>query len=230
MKKILLLALCLMFVFSCVGCVSEPPAAPVEPEIQAENPTVLLPLVNEPQDFANGTFRVRFDEADLAKTDDGYTLQMDIFTYDLYDAVEVQNIEACESIVVCGEQVAIDAIHVVEELNSGLIEINGGLGEGFCLMPNGGGTYRTVTYNDYPLYFLFDSVTLPISEDVQVIDLSRHDETAGITDESLYPAEAIFGYAELEQAITDKTLWFEGATTVRTENGKIVNITRIWTP
>ncbi|MBQ5748616.1 MAG: hypothetical protein IIV87_00530, partial [Oscillospiraceae bacterium] len=61
-------------------------------------------------------------------------------------------------------------------------------------------------------------------------DLSHYDETATVTDEALYPEEAVFGYAELESAITDNTLWNPSATSVRTEDGKIVSITRIWTP
>ncbi|MBQ1264607.1 MAG: hypothetical protein IIY04_04230 [Oscillospiraceae bacterium] len=224
MKKIWIFTFILSLVLLFSACAAESPAVS-EPESAA--PAVLYPLENQTQDFSNSMFSASFDAADLVKTENGYTLDVEIFAYDIYDAVEVQMLETYASIVVCGEEIPMDAISVTD---AGTVEINGGLGEGICLMPNGGGTYRTVAYNDYPLYYSVGTQSFEISEDVRVTDLSHYDETATVTDEALYPEEAVFGYAELESAITDNTLWNPSATSVRTEDGKIVSITRIWTP
>ena len=151
----------------------------------------------------------------------GGLLGMKVSNMDLYDAVEVTQLQVGDTIMYAGEPIVINKI---EETASGM-EINGGqVDEGGCrLVGYEGGTYIARGMDDHATFTELGYKEVPLAEDFVVIDcgVNPDDPSDTIrTDQKLY----------LEN-LKDGRDWFSPLNTVVTiQNGNIVEIKRRWIP
>ena len=108
------------------------------------------------------------------------------------------------------------------DADNGYVTINGGIEEGGVDLWRSGDIYRTVTYDDYPVYYMMGELVLPVDDSVTLSDSSA--------DVDAVPVETN-GTIEVGKAISeDKDNWTPYNTTVFTKDGVVSNILRIWVP
>ncbi|MDO4955652.1 MAG: hypothetical protein Q4E60_01355 [Bacteroidales bacterium] len=147
----------------------------------------------------------------------GGNLTMTVYNMDLYDVVDMEQMQVGDTIIYEGEAKVINTIN-----RENGIEINGGLEEGGCwLAPNEGGTYVARNWDDHATYTELGKAELPLAEDFVIIDCGEFptDPNDTIrTDQKLY----------IEQLT--RTDFFSLNTRVTIENGVITEINRRWIP
>lgn len=150
----------------------------------------------------------------------GGNLTMTVYSQDLYDAVEVVQLQKGDTIIYESKPMVIDSISD----NGGLLTINGGLEEGGCYLQGyEGGTYRAVQFDDHSIYTELGKAELPLAEDFIIIDcgINPDDPSDTIrTDQKLY----------LESQKDYNKIFFNLNTTVVITNGVITEINRKWIP
>ena len=118
------------------------------------------------------------------------------------------------------QNVTVEKIEKNEE--NGTVSINGGIEEGGVDLWRSGDIYRTVTYDDYPVYYMMGELVLPVDDSVTLSDSSASVDAV--------PVETS-GTIEVGKAVSeDKDNWTPYNTLVFTEDGTISSIVRIWVP
>ena len=130
-----------------------------------------------------------------------------VFSTHLDGAVEAQN-------------VTVEKIEKNEE--NGTVSINGGIEAGGVELTLDHDVYRTVTFDDYPVYYEMGEVTLPLAGGVTLSDSSADPQASAVETDG---ADAV---AEAVNAEPDG--WMPNNTLVFTEDGTISSIVRIWVP
>ena len=172
----------------------------------------LYPLETAQDALADGEYSVSFTADDLIKTDGGYKLTVEVYEYDRYEMEAIDNLANGSKIQFCNKEITVDKVEKNSE--TGFIQINGGIeNDGIELMEEDG-LYRTVTVNDYPVYYSVGKVTIPLSDDV------TFEDQAGSEQES-----------DLPNAIENSDISFICNNTVITvRQEQIVQIIRYWFP
>ena len=224
MKKLIfvLLALCLVL----AGCSGETPAVteatqPVtdaavpETEAPTEAPVTVSPMpqgidLNQLEDC---TLAVSLEEGDVYEDDSG-VLQMKatVYTYDLYDMVDIAALSHGDILVFRCEEVKIDDL---QHLDDGSLHINGSL----TLRTDGDGCYYGVLENDHPAYYALGEATIRVSPDFIYTDSSDPSE-----EKTIYPGDFLVPGMEIDYDFTPYN------TTIRIENGKVIEMHRIYIP
>ena len=170
----------------------------------------LYPLETAQDALADGGYSVSFSADDLIKTDGGYKLTVEVYEYDRYEMEAIDNLANGSKIQFCNKEITVDKV----EKETGFIQINGGIeNDGIELMEEDG-LYRTVTVDDYPVYYSVGKVTIPLSDDV------TFEDQAGSEQES-----------DLPNAIENSDISFTCNNTVITvRQEQIVQIIRYWVP
>ena len=178
----------------------------------------LYPLETAQDALADGGYSVSFTADDLIKTDGGYELTVEVYEYDRYEMEAIDNLESGSKIQFCNKEITVDKV----EKETGYIQINGGIeNDGIELMEEDG-LYRTVTVDDYPVYYSVGKVTIPLSDDV------TFEDQAGSEQESDLP---IVELKDLPDAIENSDISFGCNNTVITvRQEQIVQIIRHWVP
>ena len=178
----------------------------------------LYPLETAQDALADGGYSVSFTADDLIKTDGGYELTVEVYEYDRYEMEAIDNLESGSKIQFCNKEITVDKV----EKETGFIQINGGIeNDGIELMGEDG-LYRTVTVDDYPVYYSVGKVTIPLSDDV------TFEDQAGSEQESDLP---IVELKDLPDAIENSDISFGCNNTVITvRQEQIVQIIRHWVP
>ena len=130
-----------------------------------------LPTTIDMKELDNCTLAVSFKEGD-AYVDDIGVMQLDVtvYTYDLYDMIDVTNLKEGDTIVIRGNKTLVDSI---KTLKSGLILINGGIDNGgYDLWNDESGVYFEQGYNDSKTYYEMGKATLRVSTDFEFVDSS----------------------------------------------------------
>lgn len=150
----------------------------------------------------------------------GGNLKMTVYNKDLYDAVEISQMQVGDTLVYAGNPMVINKI--AEE--HGGIEINGGLEEGgCCLAGNGGGTFVARNMDDHATYTELGKAEVALSENFVIIDCGDFPEDPSDTirtDQKLY----------IERLKDYKRDFFSLNTRVTIQNGMITEIKRHWIP
>ena len=160
----------------------------------------------------------------------GGNLTANVFSYDLYKKEDIENLAAGDKITFHEEGAEQNQLTTVEvnsiEKNDqyGLVSINGGMEEsgGLDLKPEDDDTYRTMTFDDYPVYYEMGEKTLPLADGVVLKDSSAEDQ-----------AEAVetTGASAVAAAINaDPDNWTVYNTTLVVQGGKVQEVRRIWVP
>lgn len=151
----------------------------------------------------------------------GSSLQVTAFSEDLYDAVEVSQMQAGDTLVYEGKPIVVAS---VKEENGG-VTVNNGYDEGGAtLSPNGGGTYRATIWDDHSVYTELGKTSLMLADDFIFIDCG---------DNPSDPSDTI---RTNQKAYLDnmpdyrKDNFSPLNTRIVIENGKVTQIERHWIP
>ena len=217
MKKNLLVIMlvgAVLTVGAATGCGTSAPDAEIGTNTEESEAVVkpLYPLETAQDALADGGYSVSFTADDLMKTDAGYELTVEVYEYDRYEMEAIDNLESGSKIQFCNKEITVDKVEKNSE--TGFVLINGGIeNDGIELMEEDG-LYRTVTVDDYPVYYSVGKVTIPLSDDV------TFEDQAGSEQES-----------DLPDAIENSDISFGCNNTVITvRQEQIVQIIRYWVP
>ena len=108
------------------------------------------------------------------------------------------------------------------DADNGYVTINGGIEAGGVELTLDHDVYRTVTFDDYPVYYEMGEVTLPLAGGVTLSNSSADPQASAVETDG---ADAV---AEAVNAEPDG--WMPNNTLVFTEDGTISSIVRIWVP
>lgn len=153
-------------------------------------------------------------------------MTMTVYAYDAYRAEDIDGLEAGEAIrihpdgAVEAQDMTVESIERNEE--TGIVSINGGIEQGGVDLWRSNDVYRTVTYDDYPVYYMVGELVLPMDENVTLSDSSSGVDAASVETNGTNSVASAVG-ADLDS-------WTEYNTTVSTTDGKVSNIRRIWVP
>ena len=180
---------------------------------------IVQPLPDTTMDNLNdGILSVSLEEGD-AYVDDTGVMQMDvkIFAYDRFDMAAISDLKAGDTIVTHAGEVKVDS---VERSAGGIVCINGGLeAGGFDLVTDESGIFYETGLNDAKNWYEVGEATIRVSVDFRGHDYS--DPNQG--DVVLYPGSFLVD----EVKNYDFTPF---NTTIRVEDGQIVELTRVYVP
>ena len=215
MKKILSIILTLILsVGLFAGCNSQ--TGKEENNAKVINP---LPETLDVNALDNCTVAVSLEKGDAYVDDNGkMVMNLTVYSYELYDMVDIASLEENDVIVRRNEEVTITE---VERTDSGLVRINGGEENGgFDLVSNDNTVYYESGMNDIKAYYELGKITLPVSVDFRYIDESEPEKEA----KTYYPGDFLTDYAGLEYNFTPNN------TTVVIEDGVIIRMNKVYMP
>lgn len=205
MKKIIILVAALSVAFGCKEHSSHTLIAPLPSGLSVSD----LQDCTVPASFAIGDFQWQEGK-----------LELTVYSKDLYDAVEISQMQVGDTLVYASERMVITRI---EESHGGL-EINGGLEEGGCCLSGyEGGTYVARNCDDHATYTRLGKAMLPLAEDFQLVDCGEFPQD---------PADTIRTDIRryLETLSEGRRDFFQLNTRVEIQEGKIRRILRHWIP
>lgn len=161
---------------------------------------------------------VSFEEGGAYADETGQLhMELKIYTYDLYDMVDISDLKVGDTIVRHTGDVKIASLDRNEH---GVIFINGGLDNGgFELVTDESGIYFEAGFNDHMNWYEAGSAILPVSDDFVLTDSADLD--AG---EVTYSADSFLNGEVTNYDFTPYN------TTVRVAGGQIVEMNRRYIP
>ena len=153
-----------------------------------------------------------------------------VFSYDIYKKEDIEKLAVGDKIVFHEEGAAQDPCVSAEvtsiERNDQyhLVSINGGMEQtgGLDLKLEDDGTYRTMTFDDYPIYYEMGEKTMPLAEDVVLKDSSADPQADAV--------ETTGADAVAAAINADPDNWTAYNTTLVVQGGKVLEVRRIWVP
>lgn len=150
----------------------------------------------------------------------GGNLHMKVFNKDLYDAVEVTQIQVGDTLIYESKPMVVETIVT----QNGSLDINGGLEEGGCCLTGyEGGTYVAQLWDDHATYTLLGMAQLPLAEDFVIIDCGMNPDDPSDT---ISTGQKLY----LEMLQDSRRDFTPLSTRVTIENGLITAIHRYWIP
>lgn len=186
---------------------------------QAEESKILAPLPDTTmENLTDAILSVSLAEGG-AYVDDTGKMQMDlkIYSYDKYDMVDVAGLKVGD--VIFGHAGTV-TVNTIERNDAGSIFINGGLdANGIELVTDEDGIFYERGYNDAKNWYEVGAATIRVSVDFEGIDGADLEKGEVV----LYPGSFLIG----EVKNYDFTPY---NTTVRVENGQIIEMNRVYIP
>ena len=220
-KKALVLtvALCLLLV-GCSDSQNNVDGAVVDSDaVVNENVQTIYPLPDTTmENLSDAILAVSLEEGD-AYVDDTGKMQMDlkIYSYDLYDMVDIANLKVGDTIVRHSDEVLVTS---KEQNEVGTIYINGGLDNGgFNLVTEDDGVFYETGYNDHKNWYEVGDATIRVSVDFVFSDNANPEQGEVI----FYPGSFLIGEVTNYHFTPYNT-------TIRVENGQIVEMHRRYIP
>ena len=192
----------------------------IESEMELEVNKVVSPLPNtiDVQNLDNCIVAVSLEQGD-AYVDDAGAMQMNlmVYTYDLYDMVDIADLVVGDVIVIRGEDVLITSL---EQNEIGLF-INGGLDEnGYELRTDDNTVWYESGYSDVKSYYEIGKATIRVSADMNFYDNSDLDKGEVI----YYPGDFLTDAAGIVYHFVPNN------TRIVIENGMIIEMHRSYMP
>ena len=191
-----------------------------EPESREEEAATIRPLADATMDnLSDGIFAIQLDEGEAYFDNDSGKMQMniDIYSYDVYDMVDIANLKEGDVLVTNAGKVKVTQLQRKED---GAIAINGGLdGEGFELVTDDSGVYFERGFSDVKNWYKAGRATVRVSDELRFTDFSNPDD-GGVV---YYAGDFLNG------TVTDY-YFTPYNTTIRIENGEVVEMTRVYIP
>ena len=205
-------------------------AVPASSHVVEEGVTEPINMLTWTLDDLDDTQTITFVSAAITSGVQDGKLTAKVFGYDIYKKEDIENLAVGDQITFHEEgaawnqfvTVAVESIEKNDQYH--LVTINGGMEEqyGLDLKLEEDGTYRTMTFDDYPVYYEMGEKTLPLAEDVVLKDSSADPQ-----------AEAVetTGASAVAAAINaDPDNWTTYNTTLVVQGGKVLEVRRIWVP
>ncbi len=150
----------------------------------------------------------------------GGNLRMTVFSKDLYDAVDISQMQVGDTLMYAGEPMVIESI----EENHGGLAINGDLDNGgCCLVGYEGGTYVARDWDDHATYTRLGKAETALAEDFVIVDCG---EFPADPSDTVRTGQKLY----LESLKGSRREFFSLNTLVTIENGMITEINRRWIP
>ena len=212
MKKILSIILVLALSVSLfAGC---------QPQTES-NAKVISPLPEtlDVNNLDNCTVAVFLEKGDAYVDDNGkMMMNVNVYTYELYDMVDIASLNENDVIVRRNEEVKITEL---ERLDTGLVRINGGEEKGgFDLASDDNTVYYEIGMSDIKAYNELVKVTLPVSDEFEYVDESDLDSEA----KTYYPGDFLTEDAGIEYNFTPNN------TSIVIEDGVVVKMNKAYMP
>ena len=186
---------------------------------QPEETHTITPLPDTTmENLSDAILSISLDEGD-AYVDDSGRMQMDlkIYTYDKYDMVDIANLKAGDTVVRHFGEVKVIS---KEQNEAGTIYINGGLENGgFDLVTDDCGIFYETGFNDVKNWYEIGEATIRVSVDFKGVDNADLEQGEVI----IYPGDFLIG------AVTNYD-FTPYNTTIRVEDGQIVEMNRVFIP
>lgn len=178
-----------------------------------------LPVTIDMNNLTDCTVAVSFEKGDAYVDDNGVMqLKVKIYTYDLYDMVDIAMLTPGDTIILRGKEVLItDLVRTAY----GSVQINGGLDVGgYELITDENTVYFETGYSDMKSYYELGEATLRVSADFIFTDKSDLDkgEVTYYAGDFLTDDAGIFYH------------FIPNNTTIIIQNGQIIEMERIYTP
>lgn len=134
-----------------------------------------LPNTIDMNNLDNCTVAVSFDESDAYVDDTGVMqIEVTVYTYDLYDMVDVASLKQGDTIIIRDMEVLINS---VEQNDYGTLMINGGLeNNGYELFHDDSGVWYECGYSDVKSYYEIGEATIRVSPEFELYDSSDPDK------------------------------------------------------
>ena len=205
-------------------------AVPASSHVAEEGVTEPINMLTWTLDDLDREDTVTFIPAEITSGVQGGNLTAKIFSYDLYKKEDVEKLAVGDQITLHEEgaawnqfvTVAVESIEKNDQYH--LVTINGGMEEpgGLELKLEEDGTYRTMTFDDYPVYYEMGEKTLPLAEDVVLKDSSA--------DPQAEEMETTGASAVAAAVNADPDNWTVYNTTLVVQGGRVQEVRRIWVP
>ena len=205
-------------------------AVPASSHVAEEGVTEPINLQTWTLDDLDDTQTTTFVSASITSGVQNGKLTAKVFGYDIYKKEEIENLAVGDKITFHEEGAAQDQCVTTEvksiERNDQhhLVSINGGMEQpgGLDLKLEDDDTYRTMTFDDYPLYYEMGEKTMPLAEDVVLKDSSVDPQAEAV--------ETTGADAVAAAINADPDNWTTYNTTLVVQGGKVLEVRRIWVP
>lgn len=177
-----------------------------------------LPRTLSMNSLNDRTFAASFNNSNISLEDGALNIHMKIYDYELFDLVDISLLKEGDIIILNGNAVSIESL---EQLESGLIRINGGTEEGgHDLMTDNSGVYYETTMDMGRKYFAIGEATFKVDQDFKFLDQANLKNSNSV----YYAGDLII----LKNTIDFSCTAYDSSITVK--DGSIINITRKYTP
>lgn len=178
-----------------------------------------LPVTIDMNHLTDCTVAVSIEKEDLSVDNTGArVLPVTVYTYDIYDMVDIAMLAEGDTIILRNEEVLITSL---VRTDNGTVQINGGLDAGgYELITNEDTVYFETGYSDVKTWFELGKAVLPVSNDfvfTDNADLESGTQTFTLEDLFTDKVAHIFGFTPYN-------------TRIRIENGVVTQMERVYTP
>ena len=235
-NKILALAAVLAVGIVMVGCgVSGSTAAsdsvvPASSRMQEEG--VVEPVSSFTiEDVTKTPDTITFVSADIASEVKDGTVTARIYSYDAYEKAAIDALKAGDKIwlheeyMTGNEYAEVEVTSIERNDDYHTVTINGGMeqaGGMDLILTDGSECYRTMTFDDYPVYYEVGEAKLSLANDVVLKDSSADPQAEAV--------ETTGADAVAAAINADPDNWTVYNTTLVVQDGKILEVRRIWVP
>ena len=204
-------------------------AVPASSHVAEEGVTEPINMLTWTLDNLDDPETITFVPASIPSGVQDGSLTANVFSYDIYKKDEVEKLAIGDKIAFHEEGAAwnqyvtveITSIEKNEEYH--IVSINGGMEEQYGLdLLLDGDTYRTMTFDDYPVYYEMGEKTMPLAEDVVLKDSSADPQAEVVETTGADAVAAVIN--------ADPDNWTVYNTTLTVQGGKVLEVCRIWVP
>ena len=214
------------------GTPASTPASSVVPassHVAEEGVTEPINLLTWTLDDLDDTQTITFVSAAITSGVQNGKLTAKVFSCDIYKKEEIEKLAVGDKIIFHEEGAAQDQCVITEvksiERNDQhhLVSINGGMEQpGGLDLKLEDDVYRTMTFDDYPLYYEMGEKTMRLAEDVVLKDSSADPQAEAV--------ETTGADAVAAAINADPDNWTTYNTTLVVQGGKVLEVRRIWVP
>ena len=204
-------------------------AVPASSHVAEEGVTEPINMLTWTLDDLDREDTVTFIPAEITSGVQNGKLTAKVFSYDIYKKEEIENLAVGDKITFHEEgaawnQVVNNAVTSIEKNDEyHLVSINGGIEQpGGLDLKLEDDAYRTMTFDDYPVYYEMGEKTMPLAEDVVLKDSSADPQAEAV--------ETTGADAVAAAINADPDNWTTYNTTLVVQGGKVLEVRRIWVP
>ena len=204
-------------------------AVPASSHVAVEGVTEPINMLTWTLDDLDREDTVTFIPAEITSGVQNGKLTAKVFDYDIYKKEEIEKLAVGDKITFHEEgaawnQVVNDAVTSIEKNDEyHLVSINGGMEQpGGLDLKLEDDAYRTMTFDDYPVYYEMGEKTMPLADDAVLKDSSADPQAEAV--------ETTGADAVAAAINADPGNWTTYNTTLVVQGGKVQEVRRIWVP